>query len=387
MKNTLPKTDLTEDELSVFRQFLKFELEPRVKEYDEKGEFPEGFFRKMHDLGYLQAFLPSESGGTNLSTLSLAKMMRAMAFHSAGISTSFAGNLLAWVSILQAQETEDLQRVITEYSGTFFLSSFCFTEPEHGSDVFRISTTFEEVGGEFILNGKKCFVTNGNFAKQFVVVARRKSQSEIEKNPEFQLFLVPRESDGVSFGKPYEKMGHRESNTTDLYLSRVRVPRERQLRVPSGMRSGLDLAFQSIQRSRILLAAAACGVADRALDLARTYLKDRVLYGKSLLTQPQIRGTLVQSHAECEAVWQMCRYAGEAWDSGARDFTPSSMAKLLSGQMVTRATQSAVELFGGWGCVKEFGIEKLYRDAKFYEILEGPTFVQQAIIAKELLSK
>lgn len=382
MNSILPHpsaSTLSQDDLVGLDQLFEKHRES-LKNHEEDGTFPLDFFEHLHKSGWLTGFLPQESS-TALDTSDLCLVMERIARYSPGLSTSFAGNLLAWVPLLKGLDSKELLTRIHRYRESFFLSSFCFTEPNTGSDVFNAKTIARETQDGYEISGQKCFVTNGNFAKQFVVVAR-----VFEGDPSLKklaLFLVDGDSPGVSRGKPYSKMGHRDSNTTDLFFEGVKIPKSYRLSTTSGPE--IDLALHSIQRSRTLLAAASVGLSHRAIQLAERYLSERVLYGKPLIQQPNIRSQLVQMKTEMKAAWLMTIAAAQAWDQGVRDFAPSSMAKLYAGQVCTKISSTALELFGGWGCTKEYPIERFYRDAKFYEILEGPTHVQHAILGRELL--
>jgi len=354
-----------------------------LRECEQRSSFPNDFFKQLHLSGWLTAFLPNELGEPGLNTRTLAYMMREMGKCAPGVSTSYAGNLLAWVPLLKGLEPRELERRIAAYRSNYFLSSFCFTEPNTGSDVFRAKTTAKKTNDGYLISGQKCFVTNGNFAQQFVVVAKVPDEDPREKK--LALFLVDGDSKGLLRGKPYQKMGHRESNTTDIFFESVFVPEKLRLRTEG--QSEIMLALQSIQRSRTLLASAAVGLSERVLDLAEEYLANRKLYGKSLLTQPNLRSQLVQCKTDVRAAWLLVLSASESWDQGLTDFSPSSMAKLFAGQTAVKSASAALEMFGGWGCTEDYPIERFYRDAKFYEILEGPSFVQHAIIGKELIKE
>ncbi|MBC7693695.1 MAG: acyl-CoA/acyl-ACP dehydrogenase [Methylotenera sp.] len=377
-------SSISSPDLKSLRTFVRAKIIPASREHDEQETFPLEIFRMLHAQGWLQAFLPQEFGGTQATTADMIEIMREIAYGSPGITTSIAANLLAYVPIIGHALPEIRESVCRDFLERFSLSSFCFTEPDHGSDVLRIHTTATRTEDGYVLNGKKCFVTNGNFAERFVVVARLVPRSGIELHPReaFALFLVSGDSAGVARGAPYRKLGHRDSNTTDIFLDQVKVPLNHLI---GNEGEGLKIAFESIQRSRTLLSASAVGLALRAYDLSCDYVNSRSLYDKLLMEQPAIRNALVQMRTDIEASWQLTKVAAANWDSGDRSFAPSSMAKLYCGQMAVRVSGQALELFGGWGYTSEFAIEKVCRDAKLYDLAEGPTFVQQTILARELL--
>ncbi len=380
--------------LESLRDFVKNKILPTALEREKTYCFPIEQYQKLHTLGYLQAVVPRQYGGEGLSTTDLTWVFREIGYGSAGMSISMAGNCLALVCISTASESSQVkEKVFKEVLEKFSLSSFCFTEPDTGSDVFRIKTRAKTIENGYLLSGKKCFVTNANFADHYVVIAKHEVLSNLPhvNSPEtlsqskkngFSIFYIPRKSEGLQIGKPYRKMGLRDSNTSEIFLDQVFVPFEHRIGLEG---EGMKIAFRSIQRSRIFLAATAYGLCKRAYDITQSYLEKRVLYGAPLLTQPSIRGKLMDLKTKLEASWLLTCLAAAQWDVGNESFEFSSMAKLFAGQTTVQMVGSCVELFGGWGCMEEYEIEKLYRDAKFFEILEGPTFVQHAILAKEIL--
>ena len=369
----------SEEEFLALRGFVKNEIAPFTKVNDEKEVFPLAIYQKLHQMGWSNCMIPTELGGIGASSVDMVRAFREIAYGSPGIAFTIAANAAAVVAILIAGRKELAQEFATDYQNRFSLSSFCFTEPDHGSDVLRIETYATRVEGGFRLNGKKCFITNANYADRLLVVAKT-NLSGAPKNS-MSLFLIDQGTPGLTIGQDYHKLGIREASTSEIFLDNVLVPSDRMV---GNEGEGFAIAGRSIQRSRIMMAAIAIGLCDRVRDLATDHLKHRVLYEKPLLTQPAISNLLAQLHAEKEGAWALINNAAEAWDSGNPSFLPSSMAKLLAGQIATKYSSHGVELFGGYGYMKEYEIEKLYRDAKFFEIVEGPNFVQLAIMAKEL---
>jgi alkylation response protein AidB-like acyl-CoA dehydrogenase len=378
MKN-VKNSIFSANELETLSDFVNEKILPGSKERDESESFPVEIFRELHTLGWTRCFIPEAQGGLGANTADLTQIFRKVAYASPGIATSMAGNMLAFVPILLRGSDELRDNVIHDYQNNFSLSSFCFTEPDHGSDVMRIETNATPAEGGYLITGKKCFVTNANYAKRYLVVAKIKGMENPKRG--MGLFLIEGRPDGFSVGSAYSKLGLRDSNTGEVFFDQVFVPTSHLIGKEG---EGFEIACKSIQRSRIMLAASAVGLCDRAGDLARDYLKQRVLYGKPLLTQQAITNLLGQLYAEKEALWLLIQSAAEAWDAEDFSFKLSSMAKLMSGQLAMRFASACLELFGGWGCTKEYEIERVYRDAKFYDIMEGPSFVQLAILAKEL---
>ncbi len=369
----------TDQDLNSLTEFVKKDILPTAKDRDEKESFPYEAHQQLHQLGWSRCFLPTEFGGMGATSEDLVHVYREIAYGSPGIATSMAANMLAMVPILIAGSKEMRTNIAKEYNEKFSLSSFCFTEPDHGSDVLRIETVAKKTNGGYLLSGKKCFITNANYAERFLVVAKLENGGSPKKA--MGLFLINKNAKGLSIGTAYSKLGLRDSNTSEIFLDDVFVPISNLVGEEG---QGFAIACRSIQRSRIMLSASAIGLCNRAGDITRKYLLERNLYGKPLLSQATITNQLGQLYAEKEAIWLLIKAAANAWDAGDTSFQLSSTAKLLSGQLAMKFASACTELFGGWGCTKEYEIERIYRDAKFYEIMEGPSFVQLAILSKEL---
>lgn len=368
--------------LEELKKFVKSEIAPYETTWDKENTFPLDIFKQLHRLGWLQSFIPTHLGGLGLSTSTLCQMYKTIAQESRGITTSMAGNMLAFLPIIKHGSKKLQDKIIKRYLNDFFLMSFCFTEPDSGSNVFNIKTNANKVDKGFVLNGKKCFVTNANYSEYLLVVAVNKDITNSKNN--FSLFCIPKNSKGVKVASAYNKIGHRSSNTSEIFFEDVFVPLENCIGLDG---NGINIAFDSIQRSRIFLSSSAIGLCEKAFDITCNYLENRSIYGKPLLSKEQIRGKLSDLYTKKHAGWLLTLDAAEKWDSGDNSFVPSSMAKLYCGNIAMDFSRECMEFFGAWGLTKEYPIELLYRDAKFYEILEGATFVQQAIISKEIFRK
>jgi butyryl-CoA dehydrogenase len=255
------------------------------------------------------------------------------------------------------------------------------TEPDSGTDIHASKTEAVLSGDHYALSGKKCFITNANVATHYVVFARTPKADP--KDP-LTAFYVPANAAGVSRGKPLEKLGHRESDTGEIYFDQVKVPVSHRIGREG---EGIKIAFRSLHRSKTILAGGAVGTCDRALELARDFLSQRVHYGKPLITIPTIRSMLAQLHTEVEASWLLTCLAAATWETGDMAIREASQAKMFAGHTASKVTCEVLELMGGYGFTTELEIERLYRDAKFYEIIEGATFVQQVLISKELFPR
>ncbi|MCM2276783.1 MAG: acyl-CoA dehydrogenase family protein [Oligoflexia bacterium] len=366
-------------DLHPLREFARRRFLPSARERDEKHLFPIELLGELHSLGYLNAFVPQALGGIEARTIDLLSISREVAFASPGTTCTMAGHMLALVPLLRYAEPALREEVARAVLSRLSLASFCFTEPEAGSDILRIRTEARRTPGGYLLNGQKCFITNANYAEHFVVVARL--QGETDSRKALTLFYIPAGSKGLSTGKPLSKLGQRDSNTSEVYFEDVFVPERHRIGAEG---EGLRNARMSLARSRTFFAASAVGLCDRALALAEHFVAERHHYGQPLIAQPNIRSLLARLRTEVQAAWLLSCNSAAEWDAGNFKLSPSSMAKMFAGRVASEVTSQCLELHGGWGYTTEFEVERLYRDAKLYEIIEGPTFVQQAIIAKEV---
>jgi alkylation response protein AidB-like acyl-CoA dehydrogenase len=356
-------------DLQSLRKFVREKILPGAKERDKNDEFPLALIKELHKMGVIQAFVPTELGGSGMNTSDIIAVAREIAYASPGIACTMAGNMLSLVPVFKFG-SEKLKKQV---------ASQVMDHPHSGSDILNIHTRAKKVPGGYSISGQKCFITNAGFADHFVVMAK---MAHIENSKAaMTAFYIPAGTKGLSVGKPLEKLGQRESNTTEVFFDEVFVPEEHCI---GGEGNGFKVAITSLERSRTLFAASAVGVCDRAFDLVNDFLGGREHYGSPLLSQPAIRSLLAQLQTEARAAWYLTCASASFWEAGAPELQHSSMAKMYSGQVAVKVTGAILELFGGWGFTREFEIERLYRDSKLFEIIEGPTFVQQIIIGKEL---
>jgi alkylation response protein AidB-like acyl-CoA dehydrogenase len=377
----MPKTIQIEPvlEMEPLRRYIREQILPRAADRDANEEFSLEVITDLHRLGYLVPFLPKSNGGIGANTLDMLWIGREVSYGSRGLACTLAANML-WVLPILAGASEPLRkRVIHELLEEPHIGSFCFTEPDAGSDILRLRTSARRVPGGFVLSGKKCFITNANYASHFVVMARIEGTEDAKRA--VNAFYIPAGEKRITVGKPLSKLGFRDSNTSEVFFDQVFVPEEHLLGKPG---EGLSIALRSLQRSRTYFIGVAAGLCQRSRDLAEDFLRTRVHYGKPLIELHTIRGQLAQLESEAHAVWLMGCAAACGWDAGETSLLDSSMGKMLAGQVAMRYASAAVELFGGYGLTTEYEISRILRDAKFLEIVEGPNFVQQALIANIL---
>lgn len=362
------------------RDFARKEIAPAAEHYDRTHEYPWPIVRKAQELGLTTVNVPEEYGGLGLSLLEEVLIQEELAWGDSGVSTAIGVNALAILPILIAGSEEQK----AEYCGRLVngkMAAYCATEPEAGSDVAGIKTTARKDGDHYILNGNKTFITGATVADFYTVFAYTDPSV---RHKGMSCFIVDREWEGVSVGKPFEKMGQHASDTAEVVFDNVRVP-ESHLLGEEGM--GFLIAMKVFDRSRPGTAAGAVGVAQRALDESIRYAKERVTFGKPLW-QHQVIGHMIADMAmEVEAARLLVWKAAWAADQGEPDTMVSAFAKAYAADRAMEIATNAVQVFGGYGFMSEYPVEKLMRDVKIFQIYEGTSQIQREIVVRELFRK
>lgn len=360
------------------RAFMEKEVKPHVAEIDESGRFPTEIYQKMFQLGLHCMGIPEEFGGGGLDTLTVAMLMEEMSKVDAGIADTMAGVELALNTVLIAGN--DVQKKLfadVVIPGNF--AAFALTEPDAGSDAAALKTVAVKDGDEYVIDGRKCFITNGGVADIYVVFAMT-DKSKGTKG--ISAFIVERDRAGISVGKEENKMGIRASNTADVVFDGVRVPADHLLGEEG---KGFRYAMQSLDKGRIVAAAMALGIAQRALDEAVSYSKIRKTFGKPISELQAIRFMLADMDLKVEAARQLMVHTITLESSGKPFSREAAMAKCLAGDVAMSVASDAVQIHGGYGYSREYPVEKLLRDAKIYQIFEGTNQIQRVVISGHLL--
>jgi acyl-CoA dehydrogenase len=362
------------------RDFARKEIAPVAEHYDKSHEYPWPVIKKAQEIGLTAMSVPEEYGGLGLSLFEEVLVGEELCWGCSGIGTAIAVNSLAIAPILVAGN--EAQK--TAYGGRMAdgqMGGYCATEPEAGSDVAGIKTTAKKVGDEYVLNGRKMFITGGTVADFYTVFAYTDPSQRYNG---MSCFIVDREWDGVSVGKPFDKMGQHASDTAEVIFEDVRVPVENLLG-QEGI--GFMIAMKVFDRSRPGTASGAVGVAQRALDECVKYAKERTTWGKPLW-QHQVIGHMIADMAiEIEAARLLVWKSAWAVDAGERNTTAAAYAKAFAADTAMKVTTDAVQVFGGYGYMSEYPVEKLMRDAKIYQIYEGTSQIQRNILVRELFRK
>ena len=370
----------TENQLglkAMVADFMRKEILPVMAECDAKGEPPLAAHQKGFEVGFHLMEIPEAYGGIGLGCEDYIVVKEEMSAYDAGFGTTFGASDLAVKVVLQAG-TEAQKRYFADFIAPGRLAAFCLTEPQAGSDAANVRTTAVKDGDEYVLNGTKCFITNGGIADIFVVIAVTDKAKGVKG---LSAFLVER-SMGVKSGKEEDKFGIRLSNTTEVVLEDVRVP-ARNLLGPEGM--GFILAMKTLELGRIAAAAGAVGILRHAVELSTGYAKTRRTFGRPIAKNQAIAFMLADMKIAEETARQMMLYAARLADAGKDFKLEASAAKTYASDAAMKAATDAVQIFGGYGYSREYPVEKLMRDAKIFQIYEGTNQIQRMVISGAML--
>lgn len=374
---------LTEEE-EMFRRsardFAREELEPQAKELDESHRVPLDSLKKLGQLGYLGMIVPEAFGGIGADTISYAIVMEELSKACASTSTAVSvQNSLVEFPIVtfgsEAQKKEHLPKLAT---GEWF-GAFALTEPESGSDAGAMKTTAVEKGNGYVLNGTKRFITNAAFAQVFVVFAATAPE---QGKRGVSCFLVERQTAGFTVGKEEEKLGIRGSSTCELHFQDCFVPATQMLG-ESG--AGFRMALATLDAGRIGIAAQALGIAQAALDEAVKYAQERQAFGQVIANFQAIQFMLAEMRTKVEAARLLVYQAAWKKDQHQDYITEASIAKLYASEIASEVADAAVQIHGGYGYIKDYKVERLYRDARITRIYEGTSEIQKLVIARTML--
>lgn len=362
------------DSLKSFSAVLETLDLKALEDCDERSQFPSWFFDKLHDAGLMGCTIASRGDGLPMERL--LELARSFGYHlPSGLFLSWLGNALAVSAIDQFAGDSVRRSALDAYRARKQLMSFCFTEPGAGTDIGLLSTEYARSADGFVITGEKTFITNASYASHFVVFARERSTSKRV----ISVFYVPGELAGIRRGQVLGKLGNRSSNTAKVAFDGVVIPEENLL---GALGEGGRILGRCISRTKTLMAGTCVGICQRAQDVACGSLGKRNLYGGPLLERAEIRAELARQHVNIEASWLLALKAARAWDEG-NAIREASMAKYFAAATAVETVSRAMEYCGGYGYLDENPLSRMYRDAKAYEICEGATLVQLALIARE----
>lgn len=374
-------TDEQKEMKELARKFTKNEIIPIAAELDKKAEMPMDIIRKAFDIGLWNFNIPAEYGGLGLSHITESILLEEIAYGCLGIHGAWAGNGLGLTPILLAGTDEQKKQWLKEFIDEPLFAAFCITEPDAGSDVSALKTWAKKDGDQYILNGVKHFITHGGMSRLHTVFARTDNNDKGARG--LSAFLVPGDTKGLSMGKVEDKMGDRASHISEVILEDVEVPVSNRLGKEG---DGFKIAMQTLDRTRMSIGAAAVGVARRAYEEALEYSKQRVQFGKPICRHQSIAFMLADMATEIEAARALVWHAAWQMDNGNPSPKLGAMSKLFAADMAMKITVDAVQIFGGYGYMKEYPVEKLMRDAKILQIYEGTQQIQRIVISNNILS-
>jgi alkylation response protein AidB-like acyl-CoA dehydrogenase len=374
---------LTEEQLAVqaaARDFAQNELLPGVIERDTHEKFPAEQIKKMGELGFMGMMVDPKYNGGGMDTISYVLAMEEISKidSSASVAMSVNNSLVCW-GIEKYGTEEQKEKYLKRLATGEIIGAFCLSEPEAGSDATSQRTTAEDKGDYYLVNGTKNWITNGNSASVYIVIA----QTDKEKGHKgINALIVERETEGFVVGKKEEKLGIRGSDTHSLMFQDMKVPKENRIGEDG---FGFNFAMATLNGGRIGIASQALGIASGAYELALKYSKERKAFGKEISQHQAIAFKLADMATQIETARLLCLKAAWLKDQ-KQDFSQASaMAKLYASQVAMDTTVEAVQVHGGYGFVKEYHVERLMRDAKITQIYEGTSEIQKIVISRNIL--
>jgi len=361
--------------------FAAREIRPRAARYDEESTHPADLLAVAHELGLLNRHIPPELGGPGLSLFESVLIEEELHWGCAGIATTLGGNNLAATPVLLAGSEEQRRHWLPPLLEAPLLCSFALTEPGAGSDVAAIRTTAARHGDQYVLRGAKTFITNAGYAAWAVVFAMTDASA---RHRGLSAFILPMDTPGVVVEKHLSKMGQRASNTAAFGLEDAIVPAANRLGQEG---DGFRIAMATLDTTRATSASGAVGVARAAYEHARRYAVERVQFGRPIAANQGVSFPIVDMATKIEAARLLTWQAAWMADAGGprRATVYSAMAKRFAADTAMEVTTDAVQVFGGYGYMTEYPVEKLMRDAKLHQIYEGSSQIQRVVLARELL--
>lgn len=372
-------TYLNEDQelmLDAVKEFCETKLAPRVLTDIEQDIFPDDLFKQMQEMGITSLTLPEEYGGAGESTVLKTMIEEEIARHSMSLALIGTDSSVAHLVIRFGTPEQQAEYVpqLLETPG-----AFAFTEPGGGSDVSALTTTAVKDGDEWVINGQKTFISFVNQCDYFLVAARTNETGD----GGITTFLVHRDTPGFKIGSVFHKLGMKCSDTGELFFDNVRVPQSAMIgKENKGMHAVLSL----LDEARLGVAAVALGIAEEAMDRAATFAKERIVFGKPVAAKQGIQWYFTDMKTKIEATRALVMQVASDLDEGKRITTGAAMAKYYASEVALEVTSRAVSICGGYGLMNDYGVERLFRDAKCCSIIEGTSEVLKLVIARDALA-
>jgi len=377
-------TDEQRDVKRAAREFAKGEFDKELAmELERNHTFPKSIWKKACDLGFIGLHFPEAYGGQGLGILENTLVVEELCCQDSGIGIALSLADFSSEVILRFGNEKQKQKYLPPVTRAEAISAGAYTEPDHGSDITRLSTTAVRKGGEFVINGTKTFITNGTLANHFVVLC----QTNSEADPPYRgmcTILVERETPGFEAAELGDKMGIRMTSTAELSFSDVHVPLENLIGQEN---RGFYQVLEFFDESRIEIAAQALGIAQGAFERALAYAKERRQFGQRIADFQVTQHKLADMYTKLETARLLTYKAAWNFDIGRIDPVLTSMAKVYAGRVSVEVADEAIQIFGGYGYITEYEVERFYRDAKIMEIYEGTKEIQKNTIASSLIGK
>lgn len=376
--------EFTEQQLqlkALAHRFSEQEIVPRAREYDEMEIFPRDVCEKAFAAGLMNLGVPSEMGGPGLGVLDASLILEELNYGCAGIANFVGANELATLPITLAASDQQKRAYLEPMIEKLTLCAFAITEPGAGSDVAALSTTYRREGDSFVISGTKHFISNGSVADWLVTFA---TSDKRLKHRGISCFLLPAGLKGISRKRMHGKLGQRAADTGEIFFDEVRVPVDALVGREG---EGFKYAMATFDHSRPEIGAIAIGISQRALDESLKYSRQRSAFGQPIVNFQAIQFMMADMAVALEAMRLLTYKAGWLVDQGQAPNAVSSYAKLFSADACMKITTDAVQIFGGYGYMNEYPVEKLMRDAKLLQIYEGTSQIQRVVIARDLLKQ
>src|SRR3989440_442926 len=358
--------------------FAVKEIRPVAWDYDRDGMWPQDVIEKAWEVGLMNSHIPEEYGGAGAGSLDGCLIEEELSWGCSGIQTTLGCNGLATAPVIIGASEAVKKEYLGRLTEAPLLASFCLTEPDAGSDVSGMRPPAVRTGDKYVINGSKCFITNGGSANWSTVYAKTDTDAG---HRGISAFVVPRDA-GVVVDKKEDKLGQRASNTATISFNDVEIPAENLL---GGENEGFKLAMMTLDRTRPGVAAMAVGVARAAFEFATDYSRERVQFGVPIAMHQAIQFIIADMATEIEAARLLTWKSAVMLDNGERNTLISSHAKRFAADTAMKVATEAVQVYGGYGFIKDYPVEKLFRDAKIMQLYEGTSQIQRLVIARETL--
>lgn len=368
------------DLLKDVKNFCDNEVVEQCKEYDRTGEWPKELYKKAAEQGYTSLEVPEEYGGPGLSRVDIAALIEQMAIADAGFATTISASGLGMKPVLIAGN-EEQKKYVCEQILNGGLGAFALTEPGAGSDPGSGITTAVKDGDSYVLNGRKCFITNGAVASFYCVTALTEKGIGTKG---MSIFLIPAGTEGLSAGHEEDKMGIRTSNTCDVVLEDCKIPASAIIGEEG---QGFKIAMKTLDQARTWMGCVAAGIAQRGINEAVSYAKERVQFGRPIIKNQAIKFKIADMEIKTETARQMVAHALTRMDQGLSFTRESAIAKCFASDIAMEVASEAIQIFGGYGYSREYPVEKLLRDAKIFQIFEGTNEVMRIVVSNATIRK